>query len=60
MHKALIDRTNTDDVGINHSAGTVKGNGYEMLSILMMIGFEMFVGRAGSCNDRVLYDPLIA
>ena len=56
MHQTLVERTDTDDVCIDNSAGTVKRDGDEMLSVQMTVRFEMPIGTVGIGNNGIVSD----
>ena len=59
VHQTLIECADTDNMGIDHSAGTVKRDGDEVLSVLMTIGFEMVIGTACIGDNGVILYPTI-
>ena len=59
VHQTLIECADTDDMGIDHSTGTVKRDSNEVFSTLMMIGFEIVIGTAGIGNDGIIFDTIV-
>ena len=59
VYKTLVERADTDGVGVDDSAGTVKRDGNEVLSVLMTIGFEMLIGTAGIGDNGIILYPTI-
>ena len=59
VYKTLVECADTDGVGVDNPTGAIKGNSDEVFSVEMMILVQMFIGSACSCNDRILFDPVV-
>jgi hypothetical protein len=60
MYQRLVECSDTDDMGIDDSASTIKGDGYKVFSVEIMILIQILIGSACICYDGILSNTLIA
>ncbi len=60
VNQALVECPDADSMGIDDPAGTIEGDSDEVFPVEMMILMQMLIDSACSCNDRILFDAMIA
>ena len=60
MYQTLVNCADTDNVSIDDSVGTIKGDSEEMFPVEMTVGFEIFVNGSGIGDDRITLDTVVA
>ena len=60
MYQRLIERTDTDDMRVDHPAGTIEGEHQEVLFVLMVVRFQIAIDTASIADDGIVYDTVVA
>ena len=60
MHHTLVEGTDTDDMRINDSAGTIEGKSEKVLFVLMAILPKIIVNSCGIGDNGIVFDAVVA
>ena len=60
MHHTLVNGTDTDDMGIDNPASTIKGKSEKVLFVFMAILPKIVVNSCGIGDNGVVFDAVVA